>query len=288
MELRQLRYFLMLAHELHFKRAADKLFIVQPALTKQIQDLEAELGVVLFDRNKRNVKLSVAGEYFKAEITKLFEHLEKSKNEIKQVELGQKGEIKIGYVGSCIHTFLPSLLGNLHDKYPEIHTYLSEMTSASQLLAVQRGELDIAFLRNPPPNKRFQQRMVFQENFALVLPKNHWLDAPNFESMAQVANEKFILPTKTDGEIYHNLQWSICEDASFSPQISHETVHGYTTLKLVENNLGISLIPISFERVTNAAIKFIELRDIPQKAEITALWNLENPNPSLRRFLELV
>ena len=113
-------------------------------------------------------------------------------------------------------------------------------------------------------------------------------DATNFESMAQVANEKFILPTKTDGEIYHNLQWSICEDAGFSPQISHETVHGYTTLKLVENNLGISLIPISFERVTNAAIKFIELRDIPQKAEITALWNLENPNPSLRRFLELV
>ena len=288
MEIRQLRYFLMLAEELHFKRAADKLFIVQPALTKQIQDLEAELGVCLFERNKRNVKLSVAGEYFKTEITKLFEHLEKSKNEIKQIELGQKGELKIGYVGSCIHTFLPNLLGNLHDKYPEIHTYLSEMTSASQLLAVQKGELDIAFLRNPPPNKRFQQRIVFQENFALVLPKNHWLDAMNFQSVAQVANEKFILPTKTDGEIYHNLQWSICEDAGFTPQISHETVHGYTTLKLVENNLGISLIPISFERVTNAAIKFIELRDIPQKAEITALWNPQNPNPSLRRFLEVL
>ena len=230
----------------------------------------------------------MAGEFFKQEITQLFEHLEKSKNEVKQVESGQKGELKIGYVGSCIHTFLPDLLGKLHDKYPEIHTYLSEMTSALQLLAVQKGELDIAFLRNPPPNKRFQQRIVFQENFALVLPKNHWLDSSNFQSIAQVANEKFILPTKTDGEIYHNLQWSICEDAVFTPQISHETVHGYTTLKLVENNLGISLIPISFERVTNAAIKFIELRDIPQKAEITALWNPQNPNPSLRRFLEVI
>jgi DNA-binding transcriptional LysR family regulator len=288
MELRQLRYFLMLAHELHFRRAADKLFIVQPALTKQIQDLEAELGVILFDRNKRNVKLSVAGEYFNTEITKLFEQLEKSKNEIKQIEIGQKGELKIGYVGSCIHTFLPKLLGDLHDKYSEIHTYLSEMTSASQFLAVQKGELDIAFLRNPPPNKRFKQRIVFQENFALVLPKNHWLDASNFQSLTQVANEKFILPTKTDGEIYHNLQWSICEDAGFSPKISHETVHGYTTLKLVENNLGISLIPISFERVTNTAVKFIELRDIPQKAEITALWNLQNTNPSFGRFMEIV
>jgi len=130
--------------------------------------------------------------------------------------------------------------------------------------------------------------MVFQENFALVLPKNHWLDAETFESMAQVSTEKFILPTKADGEIYHHVQWSICEDAGFLPQISHETVHGYTTLKLVENNLGISLIPISFEQVTNTAVKFIELRDIPQKAEISALWNPQNPNPSLGRFLEVI
>ncbi|WP_435356854.1 LysR substrate-binding domain-containing protein [Emticicia sp. SJ17W-69] len=288
MELRQLRYFLMLAHELHFKRAADKLFIVQPALTKQIQDLEVELGIKLFDRNKRNVKLSVAGEFFRNEISKVFESLEKAKNEVKQVELGQKGEVKIGYVGSCIHTFLPDLLAKLHNIFPEIHTYLSEMTSASQLLAIQKGELDIAFLRNPPMNKRFQQQLVFQENFALVLPQNHFLNESNFESMAQVANEKFILPTKSDGEIYHNIQWSICEDAGFLPQISHETVHGYTTLKLVENNLGISLIPISFSRVTNANIRFIELKNIPQKAEITALWNPQSPNPSLKRFLEMI
>ncbi len=288
MEFRQLRYFLMLAQELHFKRAAEKLFIVQPALTKQIQDLEVELGVILFDRNKRNVKLSVAGEFFRNEVKNVLEGLEKAKNEVKQVESGQKGEIKIGYVGSCIHTFLPNLLGNLNQKYPEIHTYLSEMTSAWQLLAIQKGELDIAFLRNPPLIKRFNQKLVFQENFALVLPKKHFLSESNFESMAQVSTEKFILPTKTDGEIYHNLQWSICEDAGFLPQISHETVHGYTTLKLVENNLGISLIPISFEQVTNAAVRFIELKNIPQKAEITALWNPENPNPSLKRFLEIV
>lgn len=288
MEFRQLRYFLMLANELHFKRAADKLFIVQPALTKQIQDLEVELGVTLFDRNKRNVKLSVAGEFFRNEVYKVFESLEKAKNEVKQVELGHKGEIKIGYVGSCIHTFLPNLLGNLNQKYAEIHTYLSEMTSASQLLAVQKGELDIAFLRNPPMNKRFQQKLVFQENFALVLPQNHSLNESNFESMAQVAIEKFILPTKSDGEMYHQLQWSICEDAGFLPEISHETVHGYTTLKLVENNLGISLIPISFSRVSTANIRFIELKNIPQKAEITAIWNPQNPNPSLDRFLEMI
>lgn len=288
MEFRQLRSFLLLADELHFKRAAEKLFIVQPALTKQIQDLEAELEVCLFDRNKRNVNLSVAGAFFRDEIIRLFEELEQTKNRVKLVESGKKGEVNIGYVGSCIHTFLPDLLAKLHDEFPEIHTYLSEMTSASQFLAIQKGTLDIAFLRNPPPNKHFNQGLIFQENFALVLPKNHALNASNFESMAQVANEKFILPTKSDGEIYHQLQWSICEDAGFNPQIAHETVHGYTTLKLVESGLGVSLIPFSFSTVTNAVIKFIELTMIPQKAEITALWNPQNPNPSLKRFLAIL
>jgi DNA-binding transcriptional LysR family regulator len=288
MDLRQLRYFLTLADELHFRKAAEKLFIVQPALTKQVQDLENELGVSLFERNTRKVTLSAAGIFFQQDIKKLFEALEKTRNTVKMVAAGEKGELKIGYVGSCIHTFLPNLLAQLHENYPDIQTYLSEMTSASQLLAVQKGELDIAFLRNPLPNKRMGQKMVFQEHFSLVLPKNHALKESNFEGMWQLAHEKFILPTKSDGALYHQLQWSICEDAGFTPKIAHETVHGHTTLKLVEKGLGISLIPSSFGTVTNVAVQFIELKNISQQAEITALWDLKNPNLSLKRFLEQI
>lgn len=288
MELRQLRYFLTLADELHFRKAAEKLFIVQPALTKQIQDLEKELGITLFDRNKRTVKLSVAGLFFKEHIAKLFQDLEDVKNKVGLIEKGIKGEIRIGYVGSCIHTFLPDLLSKLHDNYPEIQTYLSEMTSASQLIAIQKGELDVAFLRNPPLSKKYENRLIFQENFSLILPKKHFITPKNFKNIAQLANEKFILPTKSDGELYHQLQWSICEDAGFTPQIAHETVHGYTTIKLVEKGLGVSLLPTSFKMETHAAIQFIELKDIPQKAEITALWRAQNPNPSLSFFLDLI
>lgn len=288
MELRQLRYFLMLADELHFKKSADKLFIVQPALTKQIQDLEKELGVTLFDRNKRNVKLSVAGAFFKEHISKFFQDLEDVKNKVGLIEKGIKGEIRIGYTGSCIHTFLPDLLSKLHHNYPEIQTYLSEMTSASQLEAIQKGALDIAFLRNPPPLKRYEQRLIFQENFSLIVPKNHFLNPDNFQDIQQLAREKFILPTKSDGELYHLLHWSICEDAGFTPQIAHETAHGYTTIKLVENGLGVSFIPTSFQAVAQAAIHFMELKDITQKAEITALWSNQNANPSLSFFIDLL
>ena len=296
MELRQLRSFLILAEELHFRKAAEKLFIVQPALSKQIQVLEKELGTRLFDRNKRKVVLSVAGLFFKERITQLFQDLEDAKSKIGWIEKGIKGEIRIGYVGSCIHTFLPDLLSKLHDTYPEIQTYLSEMTSASQLLAIQKGELDIAFLRNPPLpkesgctiRKKYEQRLIFQETFSLIVPKNHPLTDNNFQNIKQLANEKFILPTKSDGELYHDLQWSICEDAGFTPQIAHETVHGYTTIKLVENGLGVSLLPTSFKTVTHAAVRFIELKEIPQKSEITAVWRSENANPSLTCFLDLI
>lgn len=288
MELRQLRSFVVLADELHFKKAADKLFIVQPALTKQIQDLERELGVLLFERNKRKVQLSVAGEFFREKILLIINELEVVKNKVKLIENGLKGEVRIGYVGSCIHTFLPKLLSELHEQQPQIQTYLSEMTTASQLRALQKGELDIAFVRNPPPNKHLAQRLIFRETFSLILPQNHALDETQFRNMAQLADEAFILPTQNDGDLYQKLQWSICEEAGFTPKIAHETVHGYTTIKLVENGLGISIIPTSFKTVTHAAIKFIELKNIWQKPEITATWNLQNLNPSLKYLLKLV
>lgn len=288
MTTRQLTYFLRLAEELHFKNAADKLFIVQPALTKQIQELEAELGVVLFNRNKRNVALTEAGQYLRKEATRIISELEEIKQKIRLVDEGHQGEIRVGYVGSCIHTFLPNCLTTLHEDFPTIQTYLSEMTSASQFSAVLSGELDLAFLRNPSPHKRIEQQLVFQETFSLVVPVNHWLYSENFEGMQQVANEKFILPTKSDGENYHRLQWSICEEAGFMPNIAHETVHGHTVLRLIEHGLGLSLLPTSFQNVTNAAVRFIELTNIQQRAEISMVWDNQNPNKSLPIFREIL
>ncbi|MFC0186560.1 DNA-binding transcriptional regulator, LysR family [Pseudarcicella hirudinis] len=288
MELRQLKYFLVLAEELHFGKAAEKLFIVQPALTRQIQLLEEELGISLFKRNKRSVQLTVSGEYFSHEVKGIIEQLEMVKNRTRLVEDGEKGEVRIGYVGSCIHTFLPDILSGLHEKYPHIQTYLNEMTSSSQILGIQNGELDIAFLRNPAPNHHFGQQMVFSETFSLVVPDNHFITGSNFEGIHQLANEDFILPTRMDGEIYYQLQLSICENAGFSPKIAHETVHGHTVLKLIDHQLGITFLPTSFRSVTNANVRFIELKNIPQRAEITALWDKKNPNPSLHRFLGLI
>jgi DNA-binding transcriptional LysR family regulator len=288
MELRHLRYFVTLAEELHFGRAAQRLFIVQPALSKQIQDLEKELQVTLFERSKRKVNLTPAGAYFWQEARQVLAHLEEVQNQLPMIARGEQGEIRLGYVGSCIHTFLPEVLVALNQQYPKIQTYLSEMTTASQLDALQKGRLDVAFVRNPPFAEQWEQRLIFQETFSLVLPADHSIDSANFPGLSAVAPEKFILTTRQDGAAYHHQQLSICEDAGFSPQIVHETVHGHTVLHLIEKKLGISFLPSSFARVTTAAVKFIELKDIPQRAEITALWERRNPNPVLGMFLGLL
>lgn len=288
MDFRQLRYFLMLAEELHFGRAAEKLFIVQPALTKQIKGLEEDLKVTLFKRNKRKVALTSAGKYFQTEVQQLVDKLDRVKTQTRMVQEGSKGELRIGYVGSCIHTFLPDLLTLLHEQTPHIQTYLNEMTSSSQRIAIENGDLDIAFLRNPLPNQALGQHLVFSETFSLILPEQHPIDGQNFKGIEQLRDEKFILPPKNDGELYYQLQLGICEKAGFTPIIAHETVHGHTVLNLVDHGLGITFLPSSFQHVTTANVKFIELRDIPQRAEITAVWNLQNPNPSLEKFLNLV
>ncbi|WP_143959290.1 LysR family transcriptional regulator [Litoribacter populi] len=286
MEIRQLQYFAVLAEELHFNKAAAKLHIVQPALSKQLQQLEQELGVKLMNRTKRKVELTEAGEYFFHEAKEILHRIDKLKNQTHLVQSGEKGEIRIGYVGSCIHTFLPDLLTSLNADFPQIQTYLNEMTSSAQLAALENGDLDVAFVRNPIPSPDMGQKLVFSETFSLVMPQNHPLDDP--AQLKDLKAEKFILPPKTDGDLYYKVQLSICEDAGFLPDIAHETVHGHTVLSLVDHGLGITFLPTSFKQVTNVNVKFVELKEIPQRAEITAVWFKNNPNPSLHKFVELI
>jgi DNA-binding transcriptional LysR family regulator len=288
MELRQLEYFVTLADELHFKRAAEKLFIVQPALSKQIKNLEEELGVLLFERNRRKVLLTPAGRYFKQEIQKVLQQVEQVSNRVRLVKDGKGGEVRIGYVGSCIHTFLPGIISTLHEQFPDIHLYLDEMTTHAQLRALQRGALDVAFCRNPDLTGRFGRQPIFRETFSLVLPQGHPMTVDHFQSMEQMEDEIYILPKQADGDNYYKLQLSICEDAGFTPVIAHETVHGHTALNLVDQQFGISILPTSFAAVTSANVRFIELKNIPQRSEITAVWDKRNPNPTLPKLLSIL
>jgi DNA-binding transcriptional LysR family regulator len=288
MELYQIRYFIVLAEELHFKKAAERLCIVQPALSRQIACLEEEAGFKIFERNKRNVSLTPAGECFRREVADIFKLLENARKKALDIHLHKKEELRIGYVGSALNSGLPQFIGLLQKQFPTVQTYLSEMSTAKQMEALKENQLDICFSRSPEQNHFFLHKVIKEETFSLVVPANHPLTRKKIRVLTDVKNEPFILPSKTDGEEYYSLIMSLCTEAGFEPHVVHESVHGNTVLKLVENGLGISILPSSFKKYNAEKVKFIELNQYTSRAKLFVVWNKLNKNPILKQAITLI
>jgi len=285
--LRHYKYFLAVAEELHFKKAADKLFISQPGLSKQIKEMEEALGFKLFERNNRNVVLTAAGKYLKEEITLLLNDNERILRHAQHIATGNEGEIHLGYVGSAMQTIIPKLLIRFRKKYPSIHFSLQEMDNNRQINDLLGNKIDIGFVRLNEVPKALSLRPVFDETFSLVLPKNHALNSRNFTSLNQLKAEQFIFFEKAYSPSYHEKVISMFEDCGFSPTISHTSVHATTIYRLVENSFGVAIVPSSLKLGYNMNIKFIELKNVPQRAVLSLAWNKENRNPMLGHFLDV-
>ena len=283
--LRQYNYFLAVAKELHFKKAADKLFISQPGLSKQIKEMEESLGFKLFERNNRNVVLTAAGKYLKEEITLLLNDNERILRHAQHIATGNEGEIHLGYLGSAMQTVIPKLLIQFRKKYPTIHFSLQEMDNTRQIIDLLGNKIDIGFVRLNEVPKGLSLRPVFDETFSLALPKSHALNSRNFTSLNQLKNEQFIFFEKDYSPSYHEKVMSMFEDCGFSPKVSHTSVHAAAIYRLVENNFGVAIIPTSLKLGYDMNIKFIELKNIQQRAILSIAWNKENRNPMLEHFL---
>lgn len=278
--------FLALAESLSFTDAADRCYISQSALSKRIKQLEHELDATLLTRNTRNVELTAAGAYFKEEISKVMKQLNFIKERTAQLDKGEAGEIKIGYTHSAMQSFLPSLIFELNQKFPNLKTTLMEMTNTHQINALNSREIDISISPNPSIKKGVKSKIVITGNFAVVLPVNHKLNKRNLKNIAQLADESFILPAKTEGILYVGVIESICTDAGFFPRIVHETSYANTGIRLVQAGIGITVEPV-YGLSGYDHIKVIELKNINQKAELTMLWlpEFEQEFPEIMRVL---
>ncbi|TDQ29071.1 LysR substrate-binding domain-containing protein [Zeaxanthinibacter enoshimensis] len=284
LELRELRSFVVLAGTLHYGRAAEELHLSQSALSQQIMQLERMLGHKLFDRTNRRVALSKAGELLLPEAGRILQQVESSVSSWERTMAGQAGQLNIGFVGSAMQSYLPPLLKSFSASHPEIRFTLEELTNAEQLEGLEHGLIDIAFMRSNRVPEDVQLQSVFTENLCLVLPQDHPLDASSFRDMSQVAEESFVLfPNENSPRYYQQIQ-NLCADHGFSPRIAHRSIHGPTIFSLVENGMGISIIPNSLRDKQQYKVKFIELTDIPQKTELFAAWKKGNENPALPRF----
>ena len=283
LELRHFKYFMAVAEELHFRKAAERLHISQPGLSRQIRQMEEILDAELFVRDKRNVVLTPAGAYLKDEIAFILNHLEFTKRHVSMIDKGSEGELRIGFLGSAMQNVIPELLLRMNKEFPKLKSSLEEMSNHDQVKAIQEDELDIGFVRLARVPDGLYRQPVFTDTFSLVVPKSLNLDVSNFKGIEQVAQENFILFSADYSSDYYNKIMSICDDAGFVPKVSHKSVHAQTIFKLVESGLGIAIVPTSLQHGYDLAIRFIELKNIPQEAVLSVIWKKDNRNPALQR-----
>ncbi|MEO1518808.1 MAG: LysR family transcriptional regulator [Bacteroidota bacterium] len=285
---RHIRYFLAVAEELHFRKAADRLYISQPGLSKQIKEMEQGLGLQLFERHNRMVKLTAAGRYLQTELKEQLKRLEAIAQHAKLLHDGLRGNLRLGYVGSAMNQVIPDLMLRFRQQHPDILFDLQEMDNQQQIEGLLSNDLDFGFVRQERIPPGLAAHPVLEEAFCLVLPKNHPIQGENFESLYQFREESFILFDAAYSPSYYEKVMQIFDHSGFAPIVTHSTIHAGSIYKLIENNFGISIVPksLQFDHLTN--IQFIELTDIPQRTVLRAVWNDKNRNPIFHNFLEIV
>lgn len=287
-EFRHLRYFLAVAEELHFRKAADKLFVSQPGLSRQIKQMEEELGFPLFERTNKRVTMTKAGKYLREEVALIFKNVEDTFDHAQLIHEGKEGQISFAYVGSAMQNVIPELILKIREDHPNIHYSLREMENPEQIDALLLNDVDLAFVRLEKVPKGLDIRPVFEDTFSLVVPKNFEIENIDLDSLTQFKNEDFILFDPSYSPAYYEQVMEIFKQSGFQPIISHNTVHASTIFRLVENNLGLSIVPSSLRLGYDMKVKFIELDQMPQRTVLSVAWNRSNRNPILGKILSKI
>lgn len=288
MELRHLRYFVTLAEELHFGRAAERLHIAQPPLSQQIRQLEAELGFQLFYRTKRTVQLTEAGQGFLKDVAQVFRQLEQAVQAGRQASRGEVGQLVVGFVGSAAYNILPAILRTFRTTVPAVSLELHELTTDQQLEWLRAGRLDVGFLRPPIEDLRFCLEVILQEPLVIALPDTHPLAENAAISLKLIASEPFILfPRPLAPGLYDQII-SLCQRAGFSPHVVQEAIQMQTIVSLVAAELGVAIVPASLRHLQRTGVVYKTLREPTPMAEIAMIWRCDQRSPTVQRFTEVV
>lgn len=286
MEIRHLLYFKAVAEELHFRKAAARLFISQPPLSRQIRELEEELGVQLFLRSNKRVTLTDAGKYFKAEADAMLARLEESKNIVKQIHSGESGTLKIGYISSAYQTYLAEVLKSMHRLFPYIKTSLYEVPTITQISELEQGKLDAGILRAPVQSAKLAVKSLFFDPFVLAVPSK---DQPenSRDPVLAVKGRPFIFFNREYAPHYHDKLLDICGRMGFKPDIAHEANNVHSILQLVEAGLGVSILPASLrQQYAGLQVTFIPLENIPVNTEVVLAYKAANTSAALKWFID--
>ncbi len=289
MELRHLRYFIAVAEELHFGRAAKRLHIAQPPLSQQIRQLEEEMEVQLFARTSRSVKLTPEGELFLVETRRLLAGLERAVDKARDMALGKQGSLAVGFMGPAALSLLPEALRVFRRDNPDVRLDLNTAASRDQLSMLRTGRMDVAFVHARESDvEEFPSRLFLRESYVLAVPAGHRLANYATVSIDELQGEPMIFyPRHLMPHLFDNFIGCF-NRAGFSPNIVQESNSEQSTIALVSAGLGCSMVPESSRQGHGQGVNYIPVREPLPPWEITMVWNPENEGPLLDRFFEVV
>ena len=289
MELRHLRYFVAVAEELHFSRAAKKLCITQQPLSRQIKDLEEELGVELFYRTKRTVRLTEVGEIFLVETRKILQQVDYALELVKQASQGKIGRITVGFTGSALNTVLPTAVRQFKQLYPQVDLTLKRMQTPEQVEALHNGQIDLGLLHPPINDDGLFLENIYREQLVVALPDNHPLaNVSKPISLQQLANESFILFPRHVGSVLYDRIINLCQQTGFSPNVVQEAIPQQTILGLVAAEIGISLIHSSARTLGRDGVVLKDLIEPTPTLETAVAWSPNTTNLVLPSFTKIL
>lgn len=269
MEIRQLKYFLVLAEELNFTRAASRLNISQPPLSVQISQLESEIGVQLFERTSRKVELTEAGRVFQKRIMDTFGHLNDSVARAQAVEQGLAGHIDIGLSGSHFQGPLPERIHSYTQRFPDIDIVLHEMQPAMQLETLRRGRLDVSISRTKVNDDTVFSTLLWRDPVVVAMPAISDGTRHDNLSMADLSEERFVM-LRPESSLFAQRIHNACLSAGYSPRVAQQVVEVPAQLRLVAAGLGIALVPASTVSYSKGIV-ITELTDPPPSGDVYAV-----------------
>ena len=286
MELRHLRYFVAVAEECHFGRAAERLHMAQPPLSQQIKQLETELGVQLLDRSTRKVELTPAGERYLERAREILTSVDSAGEEVQRVAAGEVGRVAIGFTGSATYELLPTLARALAYDFPELELELrGEMLTPDQEAALQDGTLDVGVLRPPVRNPELRLRVLRKEPLIAALPSAHPLAQQASVRLSDLKTDPFITYPAHHRSVVYEAVFDACQRAGFVPHVAQEVSETSTLAVFVAAGLGVALVPASVRHLSITGTVYLPLAGTTEEVQLAVATRADEASPHVARVL---
>lgn len=287
MELHQLRCFVMVAEELHFGRAAQRLAMTQPPLSRQIQMLERSVGVLLFERSNRNVQLTVAGQRFLRDARHVLAYTEQAATAARRLAGGEAGQLHLSFTAVSGYKLIPDLLGHAAQQLPDLNFELHEMVSGAQTEAMAANMIDIGFVRQAPAHLGFNSKLIQSEPMMMVMSDDHPLAQQAKVAVTDLDQQPFVMYSPDQGRYFYDCIVGLFAMAGVSPRYLHYLGQTHSILGLVRAGLGVAIVPAAARDLYLGQLQFRILEGAQPRSEVYMISRSDNDNPALPTFLNM-